>query len=113
MKGNELQRIRMQLDKSQTQMASALGVSPRTISRWETQDYPIPQEVIQRIQSLHLDDDRSLLRVSSTRMLKELLSRAAAWDAMGLNSAAPSGPRLRMVASDMEDVKNPDTPDAP
>lgn len=113
MKGHELQRIRTQLDKSQTQMAAALGVSPRTISRWETQDYPIPQEIIQRIQSLHLDDDRSLLRVSSTRMLKELLSRAAAWDSMGLNSETPSGPRLRIVATDMEDVKHPDTPDAP
>lgn len=113
MKGHELQRIRTQLNKSQTEMSAALGISPRTISRWESQDYPIPQDIIERLQSLHLDDDRSLLRVSSVRMLKELLNRAAAWDAIGLNSETGTGPRLRMVATSMEDVKEADTPDTP
>lgn len=113
MKGHELLQIRKQLDKTQTEMAAALGVALRTVSRWETQDYPLPQEIVQRLQSLHLDDDRSLIRVSSTRMLKELMSRAAAWDAAGLTSETGLGPRLRMVATDMEDVKDADTPDAP
>lgn len=71
---------------------------------------PIPYETIQRLQTLHLDDDRSLARVSSKRLLEELMTRASMWDAAGISSAAMPGTRLRAVATDMEDVDDPDTP---
>lgn len=110
MRGYELHKIRQRLNKNQEQMAAALGVSSRTISRWEVGDLPVPYEIVQRLQNLELDDDKSLARVSSRRLLDELMQRAKLWDTAGLSSAMPSGPRLRAVASDMEDVDHPEGP---
>lgn len=107
MKGYELQKIRHQLGRTQEQLAAAMGVSSRTISRWEAHDLPVPQSAIERLQSLHLDDYRSLANVSSVRLLNELMSRAELWDAQGLSSADTSGfSRLRAVASEMHEPKN-------
>lgn len=106
MKGYELQKIRHQLGRTQEQLAAAMGVSSRTISRWEAHDLPVPQSAIERLQSLHLDDHRSLANVSSMRLLNELMSRAELWDAQGLSSADMSGyGRLRSVATEMNEQK--------
>lgn len=111
MRGHELQEIRLKMHKSQEQMAAALGVSGRTISRWEVSDLPIPYEAVQRLQTMHLDDDRSLARVSAKRLLDELMTRASLWDAAGLTGDMPAGPRLRAVATGMEDLDHPEKGD--
>lgn len=94
MKGRELQGIRLRLGKTQEQLSAAMGVSSRTISRWEAHDLPVPQSAVERLQSLEMDDYRSLARVSSQRLVEELAIRAALWDRVGRAADALDSQRL-------------------
>lgn len=114
MNGYELQRTRHKLGRTQEQLATAMGVSSRTISRWEAHNLPVPQSAVDRLQNLTLDDYRSLARVSSVRLLDELRTRAEMWDAQGLSSADTSGySRLRAVASTMDESEQDEAPGRP
>lgn len=103
MNGNELRELRGKLQLTQQQLSTALGVSMRSLSRWESADLPVPSEVIGRLRNMTRDDTESLARFSSFRLLSELMSRAEK-DTSGLWGAPPSeAKRLRAVASKMAD----------
>lgn len=75
----------------------------RSLSRWESADLPIPNEVIGRLRNMTSSDTESLARFSSFRLISELMSRAAQ-DTTGIWGAPPADAnRLRAVASEMGD----------
>ena len=43
-----LKAARINADISQQQMAKKLGVSPSTISRWETGQLPVPDDIVNK-----------------------------------------------------------------
>lgn len=98
MNGKDLQLHRGELGMSQQQIAVAIGVSTQTISRWERDLQPVPQYAIERLRDLRLDDHRSLARVSSKRLIDELATRAALWDAAGV---APSPVQVVNIGMEM------------
>lgn len=42
MTGEQLKKIRKKFGQTQTELAEMLGVSRNTVTRWETDDQPIP-----------------------------------------------------------------------
>lgn len=95
--------MRGQLHLTQQQLSTALGVSMRTLSRWESGNLPVPSEVIGRLRNMSSNDTESLARFSSFRLVSELMSRASQ-DTTGMWGAPPAQHgRLRAVASEMGD----------
>ena len=86
MRGKQFQEDRKRLGKTQEQAAAAIGVSSRTISRWESENQPVPDSAFERLRHIELDDHRPLARVSSQRLIEELATRAALWDKAGITS---------------------------
>lgn len=55
MTGDELKKLRLQLEMTQTQLAQALDRTRDMIAKYESGKYPIPQKIKQRIWDLKND----------------------------------------------------------
>ncbi len=58
MTGKELRKRRRAIDLTQVQLAEELGLSPNTVSRYETQDLVIPKAVELAIEALEARAER-------------------------------------------------------
>jgi len=52
MTGDELKKLRLQLELTQTQLALLMDRTRDCVAKWESGKYPIPQKIKQRIWDL-------------------------------------------------------------
>lgn len=74
--GEQLRRERGRLDMTQEELAAAIGVSRRTVQRWEDGQQPIPTNQQARIvATLASRESNPLDAYSSAELLAEVLRR--------------------------------------
>lgn len=86
----ELRKLRADHNLTQAQLAARMGVSARTLSRWESGETPISDEIAERIYAALTLKRRpvDLARATSTELAVELLNRAQRWDRIEAAQAA-------------------------
>jgi DNA-binding XRE family transcriptional regulator len=74
MKSEEFKSIRKELDRTQEELSHQLGVTARTISRYETGKYPIPWWISDRMEDSRIKDKTKIVYDPGMVTLEELIN---------------------------------------